>query len=54
MPEIERLLEEIAAAQGLDELSVLANIAGEIDESYDEGAIARVIDALREARERLS
>jgi hypothetical protein len=50
MPEIARLLEEIGAAQSLDEL---AAIAGEIGDAYDEGAIARVIDALREARERL-
>jgi len=55
MPEIEitRLLEEIGAAQDLDELAVLASLAGELDDSYDEWTVARVIDALREARERL-
>ena len=54
MPEIRRLLQEIGAATSIDELATIASIAGEIDESsYDEGAIARVIDALREARERL-
>ena len=55
MPEdIARLLEEIGAVQSLDELAAIATIAGEIDKSaYDEWTIARVIDALREARERL-
>jgi len=57
MPEIEiaRLLEEIAAAQSLDELAAIASLASEIDKpAYDEWTIARVIDAVREARERLS
>jgi len=53
MPEIARLLEEIGAAQSLDGLATIANLASEIDASYDERAIACVIDALREARERL-
>ena len=54
MPEIARLLEEIAAAQTLDELVTIASLTSEIDKPpYDEGQIARVIDALREARERL-
>jgi len=54
MPEdITRLLQEIGAATSMDELAAIASIAGEIDEAYDEGVIARVIDALREARERL-
>ena len=54
MPEdITRLLQEIGAAASMDELAAIASIAGEIDEAYDEGVIARVIDALREARERL-
>jgi len=53
MPEIRRLLQEIGAATSIDELATIASIAGEIDEAYDEGMIARVIDALREARERL-
>jgi len=54
MLEITRLLEEIGAAQDLDELAAIASIAGEIENnSYDEWAIACVIDALREARERL-
>jgi hypothetical protein len=53
MPEIARLLEEIGAAQSLDELAAIASSASEIDDSYEKEAIARVIDALREARERL-
>jgi hypothetical protein len=54
MPEITRLLEEIGAATSRDELAALASFADEIDGSYDEGEIARVIDALRETRERLN
>lgn len=52
--EIIRLLEEIGAATSLAELATIASIASEIDEAYDEGVIARVIDALREAHERLN
>ena len=52
--EIIRLLEEIGAATSLAELATIASIASEIDEAYDEGVIARVIDALREAHESLN
>jgi hypothetical protein len=55
MPEIEitRLLEEIGAAQDLAELAAIVSLAGEIDDSYDEESVARVIDAIRQARQRL-
>ena len=51
--EIVRLLQEIGSATGMAELAAIASLASEIDGSYDEEAIAHVIDALREARERL-
>jgi hypothetical protein len=53
MPEdVARLLQEIAAASSTEELSA---ITAEIDlGNFDEQALAQLIDAIREARERLS
>jgi hypothetical protein len=52
MPDIARLLEEIAAAKSADEL---AAIATEIEENdLSEQSLEQIADAFREAHERLN
>jgi hypothetical protein len=49
---LKRLLEEIGAAQTESELTAIATEIGQT--GFDEPALERLADALREARERLS